>query len=399
MNDQPIQSNKHILIAAAGNTPQIVTETLYALMVKQHVPISAVYIVTTAKGKRTAWQNLGGTEGQIAKLCREYGIAAGSVQFSEDQILTIKRQENGQEIELEDIRTKADNQLFSAQLFSFMEQMTADVNTSLYCSIAGGRKTMSAYLMLALTLYGRAQDKLLHVLVPEQFETNPKFYFPPKKNEQIAVRNAVGEMIVEHTKNAQIELAEIPIIFLRDCLPPTTFQQLKGDVATLIKIAQVEIVKPTLVRAKLIIDLSRKTAFYGSDELDLQPAKLTFLAYYADRKVHYCVEPKRDSCVGCRACFQSDGDVDKGRYFDLIRSQYTGRSQGSAEEKIQRMTKAFDYPYDLLKTNRTITNAATTNISRDLEIISFGDRGEYRYGIALDKTLIEIKGVKSPLKK
>ena len=368
-------------------------------MIKQHVPISAVFIVTTAKGKRTAWQNLGGTEGQIARMCREYGIAAGSVQFSEDQILTIKRQENGQEIELEDIRTKDDNQLFSAQLFSFMEQMSADPHTTLYCSIAGGRKTMSAYLMLALTLYGKAQDKLLHVLVPEQFETNPKFYFPPKKNEPIAVRNAVGEMIVEQTKNAQIELAEIPIIFLRDCLTPTTFQQLKGDVATLVKIAQVQMVKASPSRAKLVLDMANKKAVYGGEKLDLEPAKLIFLAYYADRKKNYCTEPERDLCGDCRACFQSDGELDQTRYFNLIRTQYTKRNRGSAKEKIQRMAGAFDYPYDLIKTNRSLTNKATANVSRDLEIISTGGRGEYRYGIAMNKALIEIKGLKSPTRK
>ena len=49
MNTKPRQ---HILVSVMGQTPQIVTETLYALMVKRTppVPISAVYIVTTSKG-------------------------------------------------------------------------------------------------------------------------------------------------------------------------------------------------------------------------------------------------------------------------------------------------------------------------------------------------------------
>ena len=69
---QPATPKRHILVAVTGNTPQIVTETLYVLAVAQRppVPISAVYILTTARGAEIAWAKLGGEQGAIAALQR-----------------------------------------------------------------------------------------------------------------------------------------------------------------------------------------------------------------------------------------------------------------------------------------------------------------------------------------
>jgi CRISPR-associated protein (TIGR02584 family) len=38
---------RHLLIALLGRTPQILTETLYALCVDQGVPISEIWVIST----------------------------------------------------------------------------------------------------------------------------------------------------------------------------------------------------------------------------------------------------------------------------------------------------------------------------------------------------------------
>ena len=56
-----------------------------------------------------------------------------------------------------------------------VRQITADPAASLHVSIAGGRKTMGFYAGYALSLFGRAQDQLSHVLVSPSFELLKEF--------------------------------------------------------------------------------------------------------------------------------------------------------------------------------------------------------------------------------
>ena len=63
------------------------------------------------------------------------------------------------------------------------QKFTLDDDTQLMVSIAGGRKTMGYYAGYALTLFGRHQDQLSHVLVSEEFEGNRDFFFPTRQTE------------------------------------------------------------------------------------------------------------------------------------------------------------------------------------------------------------------------
>jgi hypothetical protein len=87
------------------------------------------------------------------------------------------------------------------------------MNARLLCSIAGGRKTMSFYLGAALSLFGRPQDKLYHVLVTPEFESHPDFYWKPKKNINLMLKDREGKIIKSlNTKDADIYLAELSFI-------------------------------------------------------------------------------------------------------------------------------------------------------------------------------------------
>ena len=60
-----------------------------------------------------------------------------------------------------------------------------DPETAVLFSIAGGRKTMSSCLTIAAQMYGIPQDRLYHVLVSPEFESNRDSYYPPKDSKSI----------------------------------------------------------------------------------------------------------------------------------------------------------------------------------------------------------------------
>jgi len=125
----PSDFPRRVLLAVSGLTPQIVTETIYALAADEHAPFvpTEVQLVTSAEG------------------------------------VHVMRDAHGQP--MNDIRSPSDNQAAADFITAQVRAITADPACALHASIAGGRKTMGFYLGYALSLYGRAQDRLSHVMV------------------------------------------------------------------------------------------------------------------------------------------------------------------------------------------------------------------------------------------
>jgi len=372
-------TKQHMLVAVTGHSPQIVTETLYALAVKQKppIPISAVYILTTAKGAEIAWDKLGGPEGGIARLRREYDLG-WEITFSRKQILIFKRRtDDGREVPLEDVRTSEDNETLAAQLLGYLKSLTADPQVALHCAMGGGRRTMSAYMMLAMMMYGREDDQLTHVLVPDEFETNPDFFFPPKHPQSLPVRLAGNRLGIVNTRDAIVELADIPFVRLRAALG-AEIEKVEKGLQDLITIAQQKIDRSQ--PDKLVIDLPRRQARFGTQPIALRGIRLALLAWYADTKVTYCVERERPVCGDCQACFQNPAD-DDARFQQLYRQVYT-RTQAQFDESGEGKLDPANLMAYHSKINKTL---------RPLSIKIDAQRqwGGTRYGVSLDKNLIE----------
>ena len=165
---------RHLLLCVAGLTPQIITETLYALTQQQRERIDEIRVITTLRGRNRIVQSLlDPQQGRFTAFCRDYGIDPASIAFSEETI-TLLRTPDGRM--LDDIRSVDDNGHAANQICEIVRELTRDPRTRLHASAAGGRKTMSIYLTAAMQLFGRTQDRLSHVLVSEPFETHPEFY-------------------------------------------------------------------------------------------------------------------------------------------------------------------------------------------------------------------------------
>ncbi len=174
---EPDQYPRRILLCVTGLSPQIITETLYALAVDRQpafVP-TEIHLITTADGaERARLTLLSPSPGWFHRLCNDYQLSG--IRF-DDRSFHILQAADGQP--LEDIRTLTDNEAAADTITAVVRLLTADPAACVHASIAGGRKTMGFYLGYAMSLFGRAQDRLSHVLVSTPFGIQPAVLLSP----------------------------------------------------------------------------------------------------------------------------------------------------------------------------------------------------------------------------
>lgn len=200
-----------ILLAVSGMSPQIITETLYALIRGKNWIPDEVRLITTEKGRQNALLQLLEGERHFQRLLDDYQVSQ-RVDFTAQSITVIR---DGNDHVLSDLRTPEDNEAAANTICAEIRELTNDPNTELHVSLAGGRKTMGFYAGYALSLFGRPQDCLSHVLVSEHYESNQSFFYPTPHTQVIHTRD--GRALDANA--ARVWLAEIPFVRLRNRLP------------------------------------------------------------------------------------------------------------------------------------------------------------------------------------
>ena len=274
-NEKPMEQDapqRRILLAVTGLSPQIVTETLYALAVQAQprwVP-TEVHLVTTVEGAERARHSLLSADlAWFARLLADYGLPP--IAFTESQIHVL---EDAEGAPLPDIRTPADNDQAADQLTELVRRFTADPDTEIHASIAGGRKTMGYYLGYALSLFGRPGDRLSHVLVSEPFESTWDFFYPTPYSRIIQTRDHK----LADTAQARVMLAEIPFVSLRHGMPPGLLEG-KSSFGEAVAAARAGLGAP-----ELVIDYGNRIILAGGRPVRLAPALLAFIGWLAGRK-------------------------------------------------------------------------------------------------------------------
>lgn len=271
----PESYSRRILLCVAGLSPQIVTETLYALTVTREprfVP-TEVHLLTTAEGAQRARLTLLSDEpGWFYRLRRDYGLPA--IRFTLDTV-HILRAADGRL--LNDIRDVADNEAIADAITHQVRVLTADSDSAVHASIAGGRKTMGFYLGYALSLFGRPQDRLSHVLVSSPFESNPNFFYPAPV-ERVIFSNSPERRPLD-ARDAEVMLADIPFVRLRDGLQEALLHD-GASFSEVVRQAQRNLAAPSLM-----LDVEAKTCQIrcGETELRLTPISFAWLAWFARR--------------------------------------------------------------------------------------------------------------------
>ncbi len=134
---------RRVLLAVAGLSPQILTETLHALAVTADPPWipTDIRLLTTAEGaERARLSLLSADPGWYARLLSDYALPA--IPFDSDHI-RILTDAHGHP--LPDIRNLADNTQVADQITEAIRALTADPDCALHVSLAGGRKTMGYF--------------------------------------------------------------------------------------------------------------------------------------------------------------------------------------------------------------------------------------------------------------
>jgi len=275
--------SKNLLVSLAGQSPQIITETFYCYAVMQTPPVKfdEVYILTTTIGKKKAETALLNSEnGKLFQLCREYGLALPKIEIH------VIEDESKQA--LSDIRSNRDNESMAVHFFQFFRTLTEDPATTLYCTIAGGRKTMSAFGMLAFGVFARKHDRLSHVLVnPPEAESSKNFYYPTQA--PIEITNYQDQPVIYNHKplqssEVQLDLAELPTIRMRTMLEEGGYDIEEMNYQELMKVIQNEIDLSAL--KALVLDRKTFKASIDNKSLGLNRSAFIVLSYLAEKALN-----------------------------------------------------------------------------------------------------------------
>jgi CRISPR-associated protein Csx14 len=366
---------KHILLAIAGLSPQVITETLYALH-QDGTAIDEIHVIATRIGRDAiTTQLLAPDDGRYFRYLKEYGHDPRSIRFSQDTLHVLR---DGKGNPIDDITGEEENEILLKTCLTLAHRFTRKPEEHVFFSIAGGRKTMSACLMVAAQIYARPQDRIYHVLVSPEFESHKDFFYPPVKPVMLELRDAHGQKIFKDTAYAKITLVPIPFISLR---------QAAGDGKTGHVQTPAQLFRH-LIREKkqpLIIDLRQGKIIYKKTELTMMPSRLALYAFLAGQKVQCRL--LWTSCRGCADCYLDYGQISDRQH--IITDVY--RKLGGATEKkgICALEKDELRAY-VSKIRKDLMNAFGAQAAAQLAIEAVGKKPDTRYGIALERERIRL---------
>lgn len=369
----PHEYPRRVLALAVGLTPQVVTETVYALAVN-HVPPwvpTEIRLLTTAEGAMRARLMLLDEEtGHFHRLCAEHGLR-GRVRLGDDDITVIEADSSP----LHDIRTPGENAAAADAITAFVRALCADDDAAVHVSIAGGRKSMGYYMGYALSLFGREQDRLSHVLVSEPFESLPGFFYPPVRPKVVF---AAGNRPAT-TADARIELAEIPFVRLRAGLPASLLSGAASFGDT------VEVASRSVGPARLRFAAGAPVVHAGAVDVELPPLLWAWYALMAQARHRGLGEAGmvRPRDLDPRELVAAYARVVGPMSAACVRLEVQLRRDGGIEETFFREKNA--------KLNRLLEQRLGI-AAGPYRIRSAGRRPQTRCGLVLDPGQVELPG-------
>jgi CRISPR-associated protein (TIGR02584 family) len=213
---------KNILIASLGTSPGVLSETAWQLCVTERLHIHEIEVWTTTDGRDRVLQELndGLWDRLRAAMPADEDRARLQVNLTAAQIKVFQGADGEP---LPDIRTADDSQQLLQQLCERVRELTAGGGVTLFGSMAGGRKTMSAALQTAFELYAGRHDRLLHVLLHHRLEGDREivrdFRFPEPRwedkggvpmDQQISITEVPFPRLRPQLKILNLELRDLP---------------------------------------------------------------------------------------------------------------------------------------------------------------------------------------------
>lgn len=233
---------------------------------------------------------------------------------------------------------------------------------------------MGFYAGYALSLYGRANDRLSHVLVSSDYESHPQFYYPTPYSHVIYGNDPSRKPL--DTQHAKVMLADIAFVRLRHGLDQSL---LDGKTSFSESVAAAQ---QALGPARLIINPKTRQLIAHGKTVKLSPANLAFYLWLLDRQHNGFPAP---NCP-------SDGAPDEEfaqQFLDHYR-RINGKL-GGADRTIDAlkagMSKTF-FEQRKSRINKTLTQTLAYAAQPYL-IAPEGRRPRTQYRIALEQNQIE----------
>ncbi len=372
-----MQFKRRILLCVTGLSPQVVTETCFALTQNHANPWvpTEIHVITTRVGAENARLNLlSESKGWFHRLRMDFNLP--EIKFDPSTIHVIC-DENGRP--LDDIRSPSDNQAAADFICDIVRELTSDDEVQVHVSIAGGRKSMGYYVGYAISLFGRPQDELSHVLVSQAFENSPYFYYPTPYEYPVDTRQG-DKILTLDAKSADVALARIPFVRLRLGQP---LDVLNGGA----KFTEVvTAVQRSLQPASLIIDLQNRQVKAGCKVIGLPPAQLAFLSWFARR-----------AKVGAPSLLLRKQE--SSEYAQAFLKEYRAivGKMGSEETTSKRLEHGMDgdtFSEFKSKLHKKLKAALGPIESSKYEVIGLGSRGAKSFSLALDAQAIAYSKIK-----
>lgn len=271
------------MIAVLGTSPSVLTETVWALYKEkpEYLP-DEVFALTTTKGRAGAEKRLldvpdGESASVWQQLAHKVGKDSMRLHFhefektpAEDATLPKGRKP----VKMSDIQNTDDQNVMADQMLRLVRRKKAEYGTNcrVVCSIAGGRKSMSALLYAVMSLAGGSDDIITHVLADEHGTNCRDFFFPEQKKQKLKT-DAKGEAFT--AKSVLLELAEIPFVPLSSLIDE---QQVKMEACSfdaLMRLARQDVLAMDTTIVLNGIDYSAKV---NGTKIRMNPGEYLMLA-------------------------------------------------------------------------------------------------------------------------
>jgi CRISPR-associated protein (TIGR02584 family) len=370
---QPHEYQRRILLVVIGMTPQIVTETLFKLAVEARpafVP-TEIHLITTAEGAHSAKLALLGLDrepGWFHRLCSDYALPA--IRFEEEMVHVIADTEGNF---IDDDQSSAHNRIAADFITRTVHEMTRDPDSALHVSLAGGRKTMSFYAGYALSLYGRMQDRLSHVLINEPFQNRDLFYPPPKP-----MRLRFDGHYFS-TAQMRILLSDIPFVRMRYEVPERLISGQAGFHET------IDAIQRAMGPPQVEIGLAEKTLRLNGEPIRLDDSELTLYLWMCRRLLQDESALDLDADDFMADYLQCYADVVDEESAQYERAQVVARERGIKDQKSK-----FFFPKKS-RLHKKIRDALGEKIATPFLIQTIEREGRAAYGLTLPKEAIRVQ--------
>jgi CRISPR-associated protein Csx14 len=370
---------KRILLAICGLSPQVITETLYALHQEGRMP-HGIRVITTRSGKEALYANFLSENGPYQRFLRDYGIEAPAVEFGPRHVIAV-RDHNG--VEIDDITGEEENELFLSACMEVTFELTRDRDTQVFFSIAGGRKTMGACLAMAAQCYGRPEDRIFHVLVSPEFESCRDFYYPPPVSVPITLQDRQGEPFVKETRYAKVTLVPMPFFPIRERLSDRHLKGPESPAALMLSLVREK-------RHELVIDLKARVVTWKGVQCDMMPAPLALFTFFAMLKKDNACD--KINCRCCSGCFLNAVEVldRQAQITDIYQRICGGKciEEMSTSGVVALTTENFNSYRS--KIARILEKAFGAHEMKNICIDSRGRKPGVRYGLAIGRERIRV---------